>query len=61
MVRLDDGALAETGLDDVRIDCALDEIIDSADFAGFFLENADEFLADYMTLAPGSETPASFE
>lgn len=50
VVGLDDrGLAAETALDYVRVDCSLRKEIDSTDFLGFLLEDADEFLADYFT------------
>lgn len=60
MVGLDDrGLAAETALDYVRVDCSLRKEIDSTDFLGFLLEDADEFLADYLRFFSGSVTPAS--
>jgi hypothetical protein len=51
VVALDDGRLAQTGLDDVGIDGTLDQIVDFADFFGLVLKDADELLADDLALA----------
>ena len=50
MVRFDNGALAEAGFDNVRIDSALNEEVDGADLLCFFFEDSDEFLADDFSL-----------
>ena len=50
VMALDDGRLAEAALDDIRVDRALDEVIDGTDLLGLFLEDADEFLADDLAL-----------
>ena len=50
MVGLDDVRLAEAGLDDVRVDGALDEEVHSADLLRLFLEDADELFTDDLPL-----------
>ena len=49
MVRLDDGAFAEAGFNNVRIDGALDEEVDRTDLLCFFFEYADEFFTDDLS------------
>ena len=42
MMRLDNRCVAAAGLDDIGVDSSLNEIIDSAYFLGFLLENSDD-------------------
>ena len=50
MMRLDNRCVAAAGLDDIRVDSSLNEIIDSAYFLGFLLENSDELLTYDLAL-----------
>ena len=49
MVRLDDGAFAEAGFNNVRIDGALDEEVDRTDLLCFFFKYSDKFFAYNLT------------
>jgi len=53
VVALDHGGITHTAFDDVRVDRALDQEIDFADFLAFFFKDADEFLANDFALAFG--------
>lgn len=54
VVALDDGGIgAAAAFDDVGVDGALAEVVDVADFGGFFFEDADEFFADDFAFALG--------
>ena len=53
MVALDDGGIAEAGLDHVGVNGTLDEEIDLADFFGLGFKDADELLADDLALGLG--------
>ena len=51
MVALDYGGVAGAGLDHVRVDGALHQIVHPADLLGLFLKDADELLTDDLALA----------
>ena len=42
---------AKTAFNNVRINCSLRQIVNSADFLSFFFKNTDEFFADNFTFA----------
>ena len=49
MVALDSGTGAGAArFNDVRVDSALNEVIDMTDFLGFFFKDANEFFADNL-------------
>ena len=50
MMRLDNGGLAKTGLDNVRVNGSLHQEVHGSDFLRFFLKDADEFLTDNLSL-----------
>ena len=50
VVALDDGGVAEAGLDDVGVDGALGQEVHLADLLGFLLKDPDELLADDLAL-----------
>ena len=51
MMALNDGRVAHTALDDVRVDRALHEIIHPTELFRFRLKHADEFFSDNLALA----------